>query len=92
MIRQALWDQRMIDELKKKRERLFSERSSPRLLAELRRRLQSTTRDIYMVRSIAEQGEDMTCSSIKPPLCTLKYLETRKMEIPYSRRVLLRNT
>jgi hypothetical protein len=55
MIRQALWDQRMIDELKKKRERLFSERSSPRLLAELRRRLQSTTRDIYMVRSIAEQ-------------------------------------
>jgi hypothetical protein len=49
----------MIDELKNERERLLSERSSPRLRSELRRRLQSITRDIYIIRSIARQGEEI---------------------------------
>jgi hypothetical protein len=55
----SLSDRRAIDELKKERERLFSEASSQRLLSELRRRLQSITQDIYIIRSIAEQGEDL---------------------------------
>jgi len=57
--RQSLTDKRMIDELERGRELLLSDPSSHKLLSSLRRKLQSVTRNIYVVRWIPEQTEDL---------------------------------
>jgi hypothetical protein len=49
----------MIGELKRGRERLLSDPPSDKLLSSLRRMLQSVTRNIYVVRWIPEQAEDL---------------------------------
>ena len=55
----SLSDQQMIKELKQGREQLLSGTSSRTLLHALRRRLQSITRDIYILSCIPEQSEDL---------------------------------
>jgi hypothetical protein len=57
--RQSLTDKRMIGELEKGREQLLSDPSSRKLLSSLRRKLQSITRNIYVVRWTPEQTEDL---------------------------------
>jgi hypothetical protein len=49
----------MISELEKGREELLSEPSSQSLLSNLRRKLQSITRNIYVFRWTPEQTEDL---------------------------------
>src|SRR5260370_19879611 len=49
----------MIDELERGRELLVADPSSHKLLSSLRRKLQSVTRNIYVVRWIPEQTEDL---------------------------------
>ncbi|WP_161829110.1 hypothetical protein [Steroidobacter agaridevorans] len=49
----------MIDELEKSREQLLSASSSEGLLRVLRRKLQSITPNVYVLRWIPEQGEDL---------------------------------
>jgi hypothetical protein len=55
----TLTDQKMIDELEKGRERLLSSSSSEGLMRVLRRRLQSITPNVYVLRWIPEQREDL---------------------------------
>jgi len=55
---QRLSDKQMVRELELGREQLLSEAASQRLLSLLRRRLQSITRNLYVVRWIPEQAED----------------------------------
>jgi len=57
--RQSLTNKRMIGELERGREQLLSDPSSHKLLSSLRRKLQSVTRNIYIVRWIPEQTEDL---------------------------------
>jgi hypothetical protein len=57
--RQSLTDKRMIGELERGREQLLSDPSSHKLLSSLRRKLESVTRNIYVVRWIPEQTEDL---------------------------------
>ena len=59
MPRQSLTNKRMIGELERGREQLLSDPSSHKLLSSLRRKLQSVTRNIYIVRWIPEQTEDL---------------------------------
>ena len=59
MPRQSLTDKRMIGELEKGREQLLSDPSSRKLLSSLRRKLQSITRNIYVVHWISEQTGDL---------------------------------
>jgi hypothetical protein len=59
MTRQSLTEKRMIDELERGREQLLSNPSSNKLLSSLRRKLQSITRNIYVVSWIPEQTEDL---------------------------------
>lgn len=55
----TLTDKKMIDELEKGREQLMSASSSEGLMRVLRRKLQSITPNIYLLRWIPEQGEDL---------------------------------
>jgi hypothetical protein len=55
----TLTDKKMIDDLERSRERLLSESSSHALIHVLRRKLQSVTRNIYVLRWIPEQAEDL---------------------------------
>ncbi|GFE88610.1 hypothetical protein GCM10011488_35640 [Steroidobacter agaridevorans] len=55
----TLTDRKMIDELEKSREQLLSASSSEGLLRVLRRKLQSITPNVYVLRWIPEQGEDL---------------------------------
>jgi hypothetical protein len=57
--RQSLTDKRMIGELERGREQLLSDPSSHKLLSSLRRKMQTVTRNIYVVRWIPEQTEDL---------------------------------
>ncbi|WP_338827398.1 hypothetical protein [Bradyrhizobium sp. 27S5] len=57
MTRQSLSDKRMISELEAGRKWLLSEPSASTLLQNLRRGLQSITRNIYVFHSIPEQYE-----------------------------------
>jgi hypothetical protein len=57
--RQRLSDKRMICELEAGREQLLSAPTSRRLLSLLRNRLQSITRNLFIVRHIPEQTEDL---------------------------------
>lgn len=59
MIKQTLSDKRMIEELSRGRERLFADGSFGKLLSTVQRRLQSITRNIYIVHWIPEQLEDL---------------------------------
>jgi len=59
MITQSVSDERIVDDLKKSRERLLSEPESRELLSGLRRQLQSITRNLYVIRWIPEQAEDL---------------------------------
>ena len=56
--RQSLTEKRMIDELEREREQLLSD-PSHKLLSSLRRKLQSISRNIYVVDWIPEQTEDL---------------------------------
>lgn len=58
MTRRHRSEKQLINELKTGREQLLSGGSSL-LLSVLRRRLQSVTRNIFIVRWIPEQGEDL---------------------------------
>ncbi|BBB99315.1 hypothetical protein DXU06_08055 [Bradyrhizobium elkanii] len=57
--RLSLSDKLTIAELETGREHLLLEPASQRLLMSLRRRLQSITQNIYIVRHISEQAEDL---------------------------------
>lgn len=59
MSEQSLSDQTMLDELERSREQLLSGSSAQGLVRVLRRKLQSITRNIYVLRWIPEQGEDL---------------------------------
>jgi hypothetical protein len=59
VIRQRLSDKQMMCELESGREQLLSAPGSQRLLSFLRRRLQSITRNVYIIRCIPEQTEDL---------------------------------
>ncbi|WP_143274616.1 hypothetical protein [Bradyrhizobium canariense] len=59
MTRQRLSDKRMICELEAGQEWLLSAPASRRLLSLIRSRLQSITRNVYIVRHITEQTEDL---------------------------------
>jgi hypothetical protein len=59
VIRQTLTDKRMIAELEMGREQLLLGPSSRKLLSSLRRKLQSITRNLYVVCWIPEQAEDL---------------------------------
>lgn len=52
----TLTDRKMIDELEKSREQLLSASSSEGLLCVLRRKLQSITPNIYVLRWIPERA------------------------------------
>ena len=56
--RRSLSDRRMIDDLERGREWLLSEPSSQNLLSILRRKLQSITRNVYVLACTPEQAED----------------------------------
>jgi hypothetical protein len=56
--RLSTWDRKAIEELKERRERLFSEPTTQRLLSEVRARLRSGT-EVYIIRHIPEQSEDL---------------------------------
>jgi hypothetical protein len=57
--RLSLSDKQMISELERGREQLLSEPSSRSLLSNLRRKLQSISRNIYVFHWIPEQTEDL---------------------------------
>jgi cobalamin biosynthesis Mg chelatase CobN len=59
MNRPTLSDKKMIDELESSREQLLSGARGDDLLRLLRRRLLSLTQNIYVLRWIPEQGEDL---------------------------------
>jgi hypothetical protein len=59
MIRLSLSDQKIKQELQLGREKLLTDESSRSLLSTLRRLLQSITPNLYVVRWIPEQGEDL---------------------------------
>ena len=59
MTRHSLSDQAIIQELQQGRRALLSDESSRSLLASLRRLLQSITPNLYILRWIPEQGEDL---------------------------------
>jgi hypothetical protein len=55
----TLTDKKIMDELEKGREQLLSGSSSQGLMRVLRRNLQSITPNVYVLRWIPEQGEDL---------------------------------
>ena len=59
MIRQRLSDKQMMRELELGREHLLSAPALQRLLSFLRRRLQSITRNVYILSWTPEQAEDL---------------------------------
>lgn len=59
MTRHSLSDEQLIDELEKGREALLSGTLSRTLLAELRRQLRTISRNIYVLKWIPEQREDL---------------------------------
>ena len=58
MTRQSLTEKRMTDELERGRQQLLSD-PSHKLLSNLRRKLQSITRNIYVINWIPERAEDL---------------------------------
>lgn len=59
MSEHTLTDKKMIDELEKGREQLLSGSSSRPLMRVLRRNLQSITPNVYVLRWIPDQAEDL---------------------------------
>jgi hypothetical protein len=59
MVEYTLTDKKVIDELERAREQLLSGSSPKGLMRILRRRLQSITSNVYILRWIPEQGEDL---------------------------------
>jgi hypothetical protein len=55
----SLSDQKVIEQLEKSREQLLSGDSASDLVRVLRRKLQSITRNIYVLRWVPEQAEDL---------------------------------
>ena len=59
MTPRTMTEQALVDDLEKGRERLLTEETAQGLLKAIRRRLQTITSNLYILRWIPEQGEDL---------------------------------